>query len=87
MPCLEWFNAQEAAYRDAVILPSVRARVAVEAGATLGWYRYVGDSGRVIGLDHFGASADAATLFREFGITPEAVAAAARDSVAAAGRH
>ncbi len=69
MPCLEWFDAQELAYRDAVLLPSVRARVSVEAGATLGWWRYVGDSGRVIGLDHFGASADQAALYREFGIT------------------
>jgi transketolase len=86
MPCLEWFDAQEQAYRDAVIPPSVRARVAVEAGATLGWWRYVGTSGRVVGLDHFGASADQATLYREFGITATAVAAAARESIAAAGR-
>lgn len=86
MPCLEWFDAQEPAYRDSVLLPSVRARVAVEAGATLGWYRYVGDDGRVIGLDHFGASADQATLFREFGITVESIVAAARSSLAAAER-
>jgi transketolase len=86
MPCLEWFEEQEAAYRNGVVLPSVRARVAVEAGATLGWHRYVGDRGRVVGLDHFGASADQATLFREFGITVEAVVAAARESIAAADR-
>jgi len=87
LPCLEWFEAQDQAYRDAVLPPSVRARVSVEAGATLGWYRYVGDAGRVIGLDHFGASADPATLFREFGITAEAIAAAARESISAASRH
>ena len=86
MPCLEWFDAQDQAYRDSVLPPSVRARVSVEAGATLGWWRYVGSDGRVVGLDHFGASADQATLFREFGITATAVAAAARESIAAAGR-
>jgi transketolase len=86
MPCLEWFDSQDQAYRDSVLLPSVRARVAVEAGSTLGWYRYVGDSGRVVGLDHFGASADQAILFREFGITVENVVAAARESLSAAGR-
>ena len=86
MPCLEWFEQQDLAYRDAVIPPSVRARVSVEAGATIGWYRYVGDRGRVVGIDHFGASASAETLFREFGITAENVAAAARDSILAAGR-
>ncbi len=86
LPCLEWFDAQDQGYRDSVLLPSVRARVAVEAGATLGWWRYVGSDGRVVGLDHFGASADQATLFREFGITATAVAAAAREAIAAAGR-
>ena len=86
LPCLEWFDAQEPAYRDSVLLPSVRARVAVEAGATLGWPRYVGDAGRVVGLDHFGASADSQVLFREFGITVDRIVAAARESVAAAGR-
>jgi transketolase len=86
MPCLEWFDAQDAAYRDSVLPPSVRARVSVEAGTTLGWHRYVGDRGRVIGLDHFGSSADQATLFREFGITVDAIIAAAKDSIAAAAR-
>jgi transketolase len=60
--------------------------VAVEAGATLGWWRYVGDAGRVIGLDHFGASADFAVLFHEFGITTENIVTAALDSIAAASR-
>jgi transketolase len=86
MPCLEWFNDQEQSYRDSVLPPSVKARVSVEAGSTMGWYRYVGDRGRAVGLDHFGASADGATLFREFGITVPAVVAAARESIAAAAR-
>jgi transketolase len=86
MPCLEWFDAQDQAYRDSVLLPSVRARVAVEAGATLGWHKYVGDDGRTIGLDHFGASAAYDVLFREFGITTESIIAAAHESITAAGR-
>lgn len=80
-PCLEWFDAQDSDYRASVLPAQVRARVSVEAGATLGWWRYVGDAGAVIGLDHFGASADEATLYREFGITAEAVADAARASL------
>ena len=87
MPCLEWFDAQERGYRDTVLPPSVRARVAVEAGATLGWWRYVGDAGRVIGVDHFGASADPAILYREFGLTAEDIVRAARDSIADAARR
>jgi transketolase len=87
MPCLEWFDAQDRGYRDTVIPPSVRARVAVEAGATLGWWRYVGDAGRVVGVDHFGASADPAILYREFGLTAEDIARAARDSIAEAARR
>lgn len=83
MPCLEWFDEQEQAYRDSVLLPTVRARVAVEAGATLGWWRYVGDHGKVIGIDHFGASADQSVLFHEFGITTEAIIAAAKTSMGA----
>lgn len=86
MPCLEWFDAQERGYRDSVLLPSVRARVSVEAGATQGWWKYVGDAGRVIGLDHFGASADYKVLYREFGITVENIIAAARDSITSAAR-
>ncbi|MFM8514717.1 MAG: transketolase [Actinomycetota bacterium] len=77
-PCLEWFDEQDPGYRDHVLPPAVRARVAVEAGATLGWWKYVGGDGDVIGIDHFGASADHATLFREFGITAERVAGAVR---------
>ncbi|MCP9959421.1 MULTISPECIES: transketolase [Streptomyces] len=84
MPCVEWFEEQEQGYRDSVLPPSVRARVAVEAGVGLTWHRYVGDAGRIVSLEHFGASADGKLLFREYGFTPEAVAAAARESITAA---
>lgn len=86
MPCLEWFEAQTQAYRDSVIPPTVKARVSVEAGIKQGWREYVGDKGRIVSIEHYGASADAATLFREFGFTPEAVVQAARESIAAAAR-
>lgn len=86
MPSVEWFEEQDQAYKDSVLPPSVRARVAVEAGIGLTWHRYVGDAGRIVSLEHFGASADAKVLFREFGFTPEAVTAAAKDSIAAAAR-
>jgi len=69
MPCTELFDAQEQTYRDSVLPPSVRARLAVEAGATLGWWKYVGKDGRVLGLDRFGASGKAADLFSHFGFT------------------
>ncbi|WEO94180.1 transketolase [Streptomyces sp. FXJ1.172] len=84
MPSVEWFEEQEQAYKDSVLPPAVKARVAVEAGIGLTWYRYVGDTGRIVSLEHFGASADAGTLFAEFGFTPENVAAQARASLAAA---
>jgi transketolase len=83
MPSVEWFEEQPRAYRDSVLPPEVRARVAVEAGIGLTWYRFTGDAGRIVSLEHFGASADAATLFAEYGFTPENVAAAARESLAA----
>ncbi|UTT62310.1 transketolase [Microcella humidisoli] len=82
-PCLEWFDEQSAEYRESVLPSSVTARVSVEAGLALSWHRYVGDRGRSVSIEHFGASADYQTLFREFGITPEAVVAAARESIAA----
>ena len=81
MPCLEWFQAQDRAYRDAVLPPTVRARVAVEAGVAQSWQALVGDAGETVSLEHFGASADYATLFTEFGITAEAVVAAAHRSL------
>jgi len=82
MPCVEWFDEQGADYRESVLPSSVRARVSVEAGIAQGWWKYLGTHGRPVSLEHFGASADAATLFREFGLTPEAVVAAARESLA-----
>ncbi|MGH3775010.1 MAG: transketolase [Pseudonocardiaceae bacterium] len=78
MPCVEWFDAQDQAYRDRVLPPMVKARVAVEAGIAMPWQRFVGDHGEVVSLEHFGASADWQTLFREFGFTAEAVTDAAR---------
>ncbi|MET9886756.1 transketolase [Streptomyces sp. NPDC006430] len=86
MPSVEWFEEQDQAYKDSVLPPSVKARVAVEAGVGLTWHRYVGDAGRIVSLEHFGASADAKVLFREFGFTPEHVAAAAKESLEAAAR-
>ncbi len=84
MPCEEWFDEQEASYRDSVLPPSVKARVSVEAGVSMGWRDVIGDAGRHVGIEHYGASADVKTLFREFGITAEAVVQAAEDSMAAA---
>ncbi len=84
MPCREWFEKQTKAYRDKVLPPDVRARVSIEAGVGLGWRDYVGDAGRIISLEHFGASADYKTLYREFGITPQATVRAAKDSIKAA---
>ncbi|MFH8370778.1 transketolase [Streptomyces sp. NPDC018031] len=86
MPSVEWFEEQDQEYRDSVLPPAVRARVAVEAGIGLTWHRYVGDAGRIVSLEHFGASADYKVLFREFGLTADAVAQAARESLAATGR-
>jgi transketolase len=85
MPSREWFDKQDDAYREQVLPAAVRARVSVEAGVAQGWREIVGDAGRSVSLEHYGASADYTTLYREFGITAEAVAAAARESVAAAG--
>lgn len=78
-PCIEWFNEQSDAYREEVLPSSVKARVSVEAGLTSGWRGIVGDAGASIGIDHYGASADYATLYREFGITTDAVVAAAKN--------
>jgi len=83
-PCLEWFDRQPADYRESVLPSSVKARVSVEAGIDLGWHKIVGDAGRCVSLEHFGASADADKLYREFGITADAVVAAAKESIAAA---
>jgi transketolase len=82
MPCLEWFDEQPDAYREHVLPREVRARVAVEAGVAQPWSRLLGDAGRAVSLEHFGASADYQTLYEKFGITAEAVVEAARASIA-----
>jgi transketolase len=81
MPCVEWFEAQPVEYRDSVLPPAVSARVAVEAAVAQSWYKLVGDTGEIVSIEHYGASADDKTLFREFGFTPEAVVAAAERSL------
>ena len=81
MPCVEWFESQSEEYRDSVLPPSVSARVAVEAGVAQCWHKLVGDTGRIVSIEHYGESADYKTLFREFGFTAEAVAAAAEQVV------
>jgi transketolase len=82
LPCWELFERQEAAYRESVLPRAVRARVAVEAGVSLGWDRWVGDEGAIVGLDHFGASAPAGTIFEKFGFSVDRVASVARNVVA-----
>ncbi|CAN5174573.1 transketolase [soil metagenome] len=82
-PSLEWFEEQDAAYRESVLPAAVKARVSIEAGVAASWRSYVGDAGRSVSIEHFGASADYKTLFREFGITTEAAVAAAKESIAA----
>jgi transketolase len=84
VPCVEWFADQEQSYKDEVLPPSVRARVSVEAGVPMGWREFVGDAGRIVGLTHYGASAAYTVLYEEFGLTDEAVVAAARESIEAA---
>ncbi|MFF7365760.1 transketolase [Streptomyces sp. NPDC008125] len=81
MPCWEWFAAQPQNYQDQVLPPDVRGRVGVEAAVGQGWRDLVGDAGRIVSLEHYGASADYQRLYTEFGITPDAVAEAARDSI------
>jgi transketolase len=87
MPSMELFDAQPAAYRESVLPQAIRARVAVEAGATLPWGRYVGLDGAVVGMDRFGASAPYQRVYRELGLTAEAVAEAARRVLASAARQ
>nr|WP_239527941.1 transketolase [Microbacterium esteraromaticum] len=85
-PSLEWFAEQDEAYRESVLPASVTARVSVEAGSVASWRGIVGDRGRSVGIDHFGASADYKTLFEKFGVTAEAVVDAARETIAASAR-
>ncbi|MCU1584432.1 MAG: transketolase [Microbacteriaceae bacterium] len=82
-PCLEWFEEQSAEYRESVLPAAIKARVSIEAGLDLTWRKYVGDAGRSVSIEHFGASADYKTLFREFGMTTEHAISAAKDSLAA----
>jgi transketolase len=84
VPCQEWFEEQSAEYRESVLPAAVKARVSIEAGISLTWKPYVGDAGRSVSIEHFGASADYKTLYREFGMTTEATIAAVKDSLAAA---
>ena len=81
-PSLEWFEDQNAAYREEVLPSAIKARVSIEAGVGSGWYKYVGDSGEIISLEHFGASASASELFKEYGFTPENIVAAALRTIA-----
>jgi transketolase len=85
MPCREWFDAQEASYRQEVLPPSVRARVSVEAATPFGWRDIVGDDGESLGIDHFGASAPYQILYEQFGLTAERVVAAAHSSLSKVG--
>ena len=80
-PCVEWFDEQSDSYKESVLPSAVKARVSVEAGLALGWSKYVGRFGESVSIEHFGASADYKTLFREFGMTTEAVVAAAHKSL------
>jgi transketolase len=82
MPCVEWFDEQDEAYRESVLPAAVAARVSVEAGIAMPWHRFTGTAGENVSIEHFGASADYQTLFREFGFTTENVVAAARRSLA-----
>jgi transketolase len=79
---VEWFAEQDASYQEQVLPPGLRARVCVEAGIALGWRAFAGDAGECVSLEHFGASAAYQTLYEEFGLTAQRVAAAARSSLA-----
>ena len=81
MPCFELFDAQDPDYRNSVLPPAITARVGVEAGIVQGWERYLGPSGRFVGMTGFGASAPFQTLYEHFGITTEAVVANAKDQL------
>ena len=78
---LDWFDEQSDDYKESVLPSSVKARVSIEAGIALGWKNYIGDAGRSVSIEHFGASADYKTLFEKFGITTEAAVSAAKESL------
>jgi transketolase len=81
MPCKEWFQEQDEAYRQTVLPRGVKARVSIEAGIALGWREYVGDDGEIVSIEHYGASAAASVLFEQFGFTADHVVAAAHASL------
>jgi transketolase len=81
-PCLEWFEEQSDSYKESVLPSAVKARVSIEAGVGVGWHKYVGDNGEIVSLEHFGASASAGTLFKEYGFTPENIVEAAKRTIA-----
>lgn len=81
-PCLEWFNEQDADYKNSVLPHTVKARVSIEAGIAQGWREYIGDYGVAVSIEHFGASASASVLFKEFGFTPEKIVVAAKETMA-----
>jgi transketolase len=85
MPCREWFDAQDASYRQEVLPPNVRARVSIEAATPFGWRDIVGDHGESLGLDHFGASAPYQILYEQFGLTAERAVAAAHSALSKVG--
>jgi transketolase len=80
-PCLEWFEKQTPEYKRSILPANVKARVSIEAGISQGWRDYIGDFGVAVSLEHFGASASAGVLFREFGFTPEKIVEAAKKSI------
>ena len=82
MPCWELFEKQDRKYKDSVLPPAVRARVAIEAGIEMGWHKYIGDNGVFVGMSSFGASAPAKVCFEKFGITAENAVKAAKESIA-----
>ena len=85
MPCVEWFREQELSYQQLVLPPDIKVRASVEAAVTMGWREFVGDHGESLGIDHYGASAPAAILFEQFGLTPDRVVAAVRSSISKVG--
>jgi transketolase len=85
MPCVEWFLAQEPSYQQMVLPPDIKVRASVEAAVTMGWREFVGDHGEMLGLNHYGASAPAAILYEQFGLSPDRVVAAVRSSISKVG--
>jgi transketolase len=80
-PSIEWFMEQPENYRNEVLHTDIRARVSIEAGVAQSWYKFIGDNGVAVSLEHFGASASASVLFKEFGFTVEKIVAAAKESI------